>query len=280
MRDHPLTPMRDANLRRVLGRQTPHKVGLVPLATVSHGATAVRAEFDRLRREGCRHAILDAVQDGDLLTLGEAAAGLSLVTGGSGIALGLPENFRRAGLLEPVQHADRLPVVRGAAAVISGSCSTATLAQVAAMRAMHPVFEVDPMALAAGEPVARRALDWAGPLLGGRPLLISASAAPETVRAVQDRLGRERAGSLIEQALAEIARGLVERGVRRLVVAGGETSGAIVQALGITGLRIGPQIDPGVPWTASLGEPTLLLALKSGNFGRDDFFMRAFTCLE
>ena len=113
MRDHPLTPMRDANLRRVLGRQTPHKVGLVPLATVSHGATAVRAEFDRLRREGCRHAILDAVQDGDLLTLGEAAAGLSLVTGGSGIALGLPENFRRAGLLEPVQHADRLPVVRG-----------------------------------------------------------------------------------------------------------------------------------------------------------------------
>ncbi len=144
MRDHPLTPMRDANLRRVLGRQTPHKVGLVPLATVSHGATAVRAEFDRLRREGCRHAILDAVQDGDLLTLGEAAAGLSLVTGGSGIALGLPENFRRAGLLEPAQRADRLPLVRGAAAVISGSCSTATLAQVAAMRAMHPVFEVDP----------------------------------------------------------------------------------------------------------------------------------------
>jgi 3-dehydrotetronate 4-kinase len=280
MRDHPLTPMRDANLRRVLGRQTPHKVGLVPLATVSRGTAAVRAEFDRLRREGCRHAILDSVQDGDLLTLGEAAAGLSLITGGSGIALGLPENFRRAGLLEPVQHADRLPIVRGAAAVISGSCSTATLAQVAAMRATHPVFEVDPMALAAGEPVARRALDWAGPLLGGRPLLISASAAPERVRAVQDRLGRERAGSLIEQALAEIARGLVERGVRRLVVAGGETSGAIVQALGITGLRIGPQIDPGVPWTASLGEPTLLLALKSGNFGRDDFFMRAFTCLE
>ena len=280
MRDHPLTPMRDANLLRVLGRQTPHKVGLVPLEAVSRGAEAVRAEFARLRREGCRHAILDAVRDADLLTLGEAVARLSLVTGGSGIALGLPENFRRTGLLKAVQQADRLPRLRGAAAVISGSCSTATLAQVAAMRATHPVFEVDPMALAAGEPVAARALDWAGSRLGETPLLISASAAPERVLTVQDRLGRERAGSLVEAALAEIARGLVERGVRRLVVAGGETSGAIVQALGITGLRIGRQIDPGVPWTASLGEPTIALALKSGNFGREDFFARAFTCLD
>jgi uncharacterized protein YgbK (DUF1537 family) len=122
MRDHPLTPMRDANLRRVLGRQTPHTVGLVPLDAVSRGPEAVRAEFARLRREGCRHAILDAVQDADLLTIGEAVAGLSLMTGGSGIALGLPENFRRAGLLGSAQDADRLPVVRGAAAVISGSC--------------------------------------------------------------------------------------------------------------------------------------------------------------
>lgn len=280
MRDHPLTPMRDANLRRVLARQTPRKVGLVPVEAVRSGAAAVRAEFARLRGEGCRHAILDAVSDADLLTLGEAVAGLSLVTGGSGIALGLPENFRRAGLLEPAERSDRLPVVRGPAAVISGSCSTATLAQAAAMRATHPVFEVDPLALAAGEPVVALALDWAGSRLGDRPLLISASAVLERVRAVQDRLGRERAGGLVEAALAAIARGLVERGVRRLVVAGGETSGAIVQALGITGLRIGPQIDPGVPWTASLGEPTLLLALKSGNFGREDFFVRAFTCLE
>ncbi len=280
MRDHPLTPMRDANLRRVLGRQTPHKVGLVPLEAVRSGVAAVRAEFARLRGEGHRHAILDAVSDADLMTLGEAVAGLSLVTGGSGIALGLPDNFRRAGLLEPTERADRLPVVRGPAAVISGSCSAATLAQVAAMRAAHPVFEVDPLALAAGEPVAARALDWAAGRLGDRPLLISASAPPERVRAAQERLGRERAGALVEEALAAIARGLVGRGVRRLVVAGGETLGAIVQALGITGLRIGPQIDPGVPWTASLGEPTLLLALKSGNFGREDFFVRAFTCLD
>ena len=279
MRDHPLTPMRDANLVRILARQTPHKVGLVPLEAVSRGAGVVRADLARLRREGCRHAILDAVSDADLLTLGEALADLRLVTGGSGIALGLPENFRRAGLLERTQQADSLPSVRGAAAVISGSCSIATLAQVAAMRQSHPVFEVDPLALAEGQPVAARALDWAAPQLGNEPLLISTSAPPERVRAVQERLGRERAGGLVERALAEIARGLVERGARRLVIAGGETSGAIVQALGITGLRIGRQIDPGVPWTASLGEPTLALALKSGNFGREDFFMRAFACL-
>ena len=280
MRDHPLTPMRDANLVRVLGRQTPHKVGLVPLSAVSQGAAAVRAEFARLRASGDRHAILDAVADADLLTLGEAIADLKLVTGGSGIALGLPTNFRRIGLLEATRQADRLPRVRGAAAVISGSCSNATLGQVAAMQARYPAFEVDPLALAAGQPVAAGALEWAASRLGDAPLLIFASAPAERVRAVQEELGRDRAGTLIEEALAQIARGLIARGVRRLVVAGGETAGAIVQALGITGLRIGPQIDPGVPWTASLGEPTIALALKSGNFGREDFFVRAFTCLD
>jgi 3-dehydrotetronate 4-kinase len=280
MRDHPLTPMRDANLVRVLGRQTRNRVGLVPLATVSRGAEAIRADFARLRAEGYRHAVIDAVADADLLTIGQAAADLRLITGGSGIALGLPDNFRRAGLLDTAGDAGRLPSVRGAAAVISGSCSSATLAQVAAMRAERPVFEVDPLALAAGEPVVAQALDWATARLGEAPLLISASAPAERVRAVQDRLGRECAGSLVEAALAEIARGLVERGVRRLVVAGGETSGAIVQALAVTGLRIGPQIDPGVPWTVSLGEPAVALALKSGNFGRPDFFLRAFTCLD
>jgi 3-dehydrotetronate 4-kinase len=280
MRDHPLTPMRDANLVRVLGHQTPHKVGLVPLSAVNQGAVVVRAEFTRLRASGYRHAILDAVADADLLTLGEAIADLKLVTGGSGIALGLPDNFRRIGLLEATRQADKLSPVRGAAAVISGSCSTATLAQVAAMRAQYPAFEVDPLALAAGQPVAAAALEWATSRLGDAPLLVFASAPPERVRAVQEELGRDRAGTLVEEALAQIARGLIERGVRRLVVAGGETAGAIVQALGITGLRIGPQIDPGVPWTTSLGEPTIALALKSGNFGREDFFVRAFTCLD
>jgi 3-dehydrotetronate 4-kinase len=280
MRDHPLTPMRDANLVRVLGRQTPHKVGLVPLDAVLRGSDAVRAEFARLRGEGCRHAVVDAVRDADLRAIDAAVADFLLITGGSGIALGLPDNFRRTGLIEDDQRADLLPPVGGATAVISGSCAAATLAQVAAMRATHPVFDVDPIALAEGKPVVTQALEWAAPRLGERPILISSTATPERVRAAQDRLGRERAGSLIEAALAEVARGLVERGVRRLVVAGGETAGAVVQALGVTGLRIGPQIDPGIPWTMSLTEPAVALALKSGNFGREDFFVRAFTCLD
>jgi uncharacterized protein YgbK (DUF1537 family) len=279
MRDHPLTPMRDPSLVRVLQRQTRHKVGLVPYATVSKGAPAISAAFAELRGKGFRHAVIDAVGDGDLLALGAAVADLRLITGGSGIALGLPENFRRAGLLAPTESADALPIVRGLAAVISGSCSPATLAQVAAMRAQRPVFDIDPLALAGGADVVGAALDFAAREIATGPVLISASAPPDQVRAVQEKLGRERAGTLVEEALAEIARRLVERGVRRLVVAGGETSGAVVKALGIKGLRIGPQIDPGVPWTASLGEPPLLLALKSGNFGGVDFFLRSFSVI-
>jgi uncharacterized protein YgbK (DUF1537 family) len=279
MRDHPLTPMRDPSLVRVLQRQTKHKVALVPYATVAKGADAIRAAIAGLRRDGFRHAVVDAIGDGDLLALGAAIADLTLITGGSGIALGLPENFRRAGLLAPSDAAGTLPVVHGAEAVIAGSCSTATLAQVAAMRARRPVFDVDPLALAADEDVVGAALDFAAKEMASGPILISASAPPEQVRQVQEKLGRERAGALVETALAAIASRLVERGVRRLVVAGGETSGAVVKALGIRGLRIGPQIDPGVPWTASLGNKPLLLALKSGNFGGTDFFLRSFSVL-
>jgi uncharacterized protein YgbK (DUF1537 family) len=147
------------------------------------------------------------------------------------------------------------------------------------MQDRAPVFTVDPIAIAEGSPVAAEALDWAKPRLGDRPVLISSTAAPDKVAEAQHRLGRDRAGALVEQALAAIACGLAANGVRRFVVAGGETAGAIVQALGVKGLRIGRQIDPGVPWTASLGEPTLALALKSGNFGAPDFFLRAFTVL-
>jgi 3-dehydrotetronate 4-kinase len=162
---------------------------------------------------------------------------------------------------------------------LSGSCSTATLAQVAYMKERAPAFSVDPIAVAEGGDVAQQALAWAKPLLGEQPILISATAPPEKVAEAQSRLGRERAGAVVEESLAAIARGLAGAGVRRFVVAGGETAGAVVQALGVTGLRIGRQIDPGVPWTASLGEPELALALKSGNFGAPDFFLRAFFVL-
>jgi 3-dehydrotetronate 4-kinase len=279
MRDHPLTPMRDPSLVRVLQRQTRGRVGLVPQYDVARGAEAIRDAFASLRQAGFRHAIVDAIEDRDLAAIGAAAADFKLITGGSGIALGLPENFRRQGLLRSGVSADTLPSITGAAAVLSGSCSPATLAQVAYMRERAPTFTVDPIAIAKGRDVAGEAVDWAKPLLGDRPVLISATAPPEAVAEVQRQLGRDRAGMLVEETLAAIARGLAAGGTRRFVIAGGETAGAVVQALGITGLRIGRQIDPGVPWTMSLGEPALALALKSGNFGAPDFFLRAFSVL-
>ena len=279
MKDHPLTPMRDPSLVRVLQAQSRGKVGLVQHATVAQGPEAIAAAFAKLRAEGCRHTVVDAIADRDLEAIGEAAADFSLITGGSGIALGLPENFRRQGVLAPGEAAS-LPRVDGPAAVISGSCSTATQGQVAHMKERAPVFAIDPIAVADGKPVVVEALAWAKPLLGDRPILVFATAGPDQVAAVQQRLGRERAGALVEETLAAIAKGLVDAGVRRLVVAGGETAGAVVHALGVTGLRIGGQIDPGVPWTVSLGDRPLALALKSGNFGAPDFFLRAFDVLE
>jgi len=276
MRNHPLTPMTDANLVRVLARQTEGKVDLVALPVMRQGAGAVRDAFGKLAASGVRYAITDAVEDNDLLILGEACAGLKLVTGGSGAAIGLPENFRRAGLIPKRDAVEPLPPVGGLGAVLAGSASQATLGQVAAMRSKCPVLALDPFRIAENSAaVIEGALSWARPELAKGPVLIYASAPPDRVAAVQAKLGREHAGALIENAMAKIAQGLVAAGVRRLVVAGGETSGAVVQGLGVKALRIGPQIDPGVPATLAIGEPRLALALKSGNFGGEDFFMKA-----
>ncbi|WP_119299656.1 3-oxo-tetronate kinase [Dongia deserti] len=276
MRNHPLTPMTDANLVRVLGRQTRASVGLVPVGTVRRGPAAIRNAFETLRRNDVAYAVVDAIEDGDLRRLGAACADLTLVTGGSGAAMELPENFRRAGLLARRAGEEELPPVGGKAAVLSGSCSPATLAQVERMRARHPALKLDPLDLAErGNAVVAEALAWATAELETSPVLVYASAPPEAVKTIQAKLGRERAGSLVEHALATLADGLVKAGVRRLVVAGGESSGAVVQAVGIRALQIGPQIDPGIPATLSLGEPKLALALKSGNFGAEDFFLKA-----
>jgi len=278
MRHHPLTPMTDANLVRVLEAQSRHAVGLVDYATVRQGAEAVRRRFKALEAEGVAYAITDAIEDAHLLTLGEAASDLKLITGGSGIALGLPENFRRQGLLEKPGEAADLPSVEGHEAVLAGSCSKATLEQIEVMKRDRPALRLDPMELAEGFEAAG-VLAWAEAHLASGPVLIYASAPPHDVEAAQQKLGREKAGSLIEEAMAAIARGLVERGVRRLVVAGGETSGAVVQALDVEGLLIGKQIDPGVPATVIIGDAPLALALKSGNFGAPDFFMKAFKAM-
>ena len=276
MENHPLTPMTDANLVRVLGRQTDGAVGLVSFTTVEQGAAATRQAMMRLAEQGRRYAIVDAVTDQHLLAIGEAAAQHALITGGSGVAMGLPENFRRAGLLPARGDAASLPPMQGMAAAVAGSCSRATLGQIGLARDHLPVLELDALATPDAAALTAQALDWVeGKLSADRPVVIAASAPPEKVAALQSKLGRDAAGALIETAMAAIAEGLVARGVGRLVVAGGETSGAVVQRLGVTALRIGPEIDPGVPWT--FAEPRgLHLALKSGNFGARDFFLKAF----
>ncbi|MDR2328863.1 MAG: four-carbon acid sugar kinase family protein [Comamonas sp.] len=280
MQNHPLTPMTDPNLVRVLQSQTRRKVGLIDHSVVAQGADAIRKRIAALKAEGVGIAIVDAVSNDDLLRMGPALADLPLVTAGSGVAIALPANFG----LQPSNQAAALPAASGLQAVVSGSCSVATNAQVAQFIASgRPALALAPLRMAAGDAVVREALDWARPHLAKGPVLIYSTAEPDAVRSIQAQLGVEQAGALVEQTLAAIARGLVELGVRQLVVAGGETSGACVQALGIAQMRIGSQIDPGVPWchAASPAAPEgLHIALKSGNFGSTDFFTKAFTCLQ
>jgi uncharacterized protein YgbK (DUF1537 family) len=274
MQHHPLTPMTDPNLVRVLQRQTTANVGLLRYDTVAAGPDAVMAAMSVLRKAGVRIALADAVSNADLRTLGAACAGLALVTGGSGMALGLPDNFRRAGLLADTAEAGELPGTEGRAVVLAGSSSQATNGQVAAWSGERPSFRIDARALGRGEPVIAEALAFVAERCGV-DVLVYATATPDDVKAVQAELGVERAGALVEAALAEIARECKALGTRKFVVAGGETSGAVVRALGVSALRIGAQIDTGVPATLSLDDPPLALALKSGNFGSVDFFAKA-----
>jgi len=281
MRNHPLTPMQDANLVRVLQAQSRGKVGLVSWTAVVDGERAIRARLSALEAEGARLAVVDAITDADLHAIAAACAGHPLITAGSGIAIGLAGNFRRAGLLPPRADAAMLPQIPGSSAVISGSCSQATNAQVAHWIASgRAAIRIDPLAIARGGDIAGDALRQAVPMLAAGPVLFYATAAPEAVKAVQARLGVAEAGALVEGTLACIAQGLIAAGVKRLVVAGGETAGAVVQALAVSALKIGPQIDPGVPWTATSGAHPILLALKSGNFGTQDFFAKALAQLD
>jgi uncharacterized protein YgbK (DUF1537 family) len=287
MRDHPLTPMHDANLVRVLARQTPRRVGRIDFSVVREGRAPVAAALRAAAAAGEAHVIVDAVGDPDLRTIGAAMLDAArfgdggvvpLICGGSGIALGVPAALRERGALTTAgDEATVLPATPGPAAVLAGSCSRATRAQIARARAdALPVFDLS--ARSFDEPDARvaEALAWADASLGERPIVVVASDTPERVTENQQRYGAAGAAERVEGMLAAIARGLRARGVGRLVVAGGETSGAVVEGLGVDALRIGAQIDPGVPWTATFDDPPLALALKSGNFGGEDFFSRAF----
>jgi uncharacterized protein YgbK (DUF1537 family) len=280
MQHHPLNPMTDANLVRVLQAQCRRRVGLIDYQVVARGAEAIRARIEALRAEDVGIAIVDAISNDDLMRLGPALKGMPLVTAGSGVAIALPANFG----LAPSNAASALPPAEGFKAIVAGSCSPATNRQVRAfIERGGPALRIDALQLANGADVVAQALEWSAARLGDAPVLVYSTSDPADVQAVQQRLGAGHAGAMVEQALGALARGLVERGVRQLIVAGGETSGACVQALSITQLRIGPQIDPGVPWCHAQAGPAasvgLHLALKSGNFGTDDFFTKAFGLL-
>ena len=278
MKDHPLTPMRDANLVRVMQAQCRRKVGLIDYRSVAAGVDAVKQRIEELRKDGVSIAVVDALSNDDLVRLGPALQDLPLLTAGSGVAIALPGNFG----LAPTPTASALPNVSGGEAIVSGSCSQATNQQVSHFKATgRPSFQIDPSRLAAGVDVVGEALAWAAPLLAKAdgPILVYSTAQPQAVASTQQQLGIANAGEMVEQCIATIAVGLVTQGVRKLIVAGGETSGACVLALEVSQLQIGPQIDPGVPWCFTkakvAGDDGVRIALKSGNFGSVDFFTKA-----
>jgi uncharacterized protein YgbK (DUF1537 family) len=273
MKDHPLTPMSDSNLVRMLEQQSKYSVGLVAHDVVSAGVEATAAACDALRRTGVRYGVVDALSEQDLETIGTAAASHMLITGASGAAMSLAENFRHRGLAgEPENPA--LSEVQGPAAILAGSCSQATRAQVAYWRRNYPHFQLDVNRIAAGEAVVQEALSWAEKK-SPQSILVYSSAEPDEIEAIQNKYGREQAAAMVENVTGQIAAGLVASGTRRFIVAGGETSGAVVSALEITRLKVGPEIEPGVPWMETIGELRIALALKSGNFGSENFFLKA-----
>lgn len=276
LKDHPLNPMHDANLVRVLARQSEAPVGLADLAVMEAGAEALRARLAALQAQGMGAAIADAVFDRHLDVLGEVALDQPLSTGASGLGLGLARALVRAGRAAGPSAENGLPPVGGPAAILAGSCSAATLGQITEAERHMPVLRLSGEALvSAGGRTVAQALDWARERLPHGPVLIAASGTPEEVAALQAKFGRGEAGHAIEQASAALAEGLIAAGVRRLIVAGGETSGAVVDRLGLAAFLLGPEIAPGVPVLATIGATDMRLALKSGNFGGPDFFLRA-----
>jgi uncharacterized protein YgbK (DUF1537 family) len=275
LKDHPLNPMHDSNLVRVLARQSATNIGLVDLGVVACGADVVRTHLDGLSENGFGAAIIDAVFASDLETIGVVALGHRVSVGASGMGLGLARALVASGRVKAnAATSIKDTPVGGAAACLAGSCSQATLQQIARAELVMPVLHLDLEQVIAGGAEVQRALGWAKERLGKGPILVASSSTPDQVTALQKRHGRDAAGHAIEQAMADLAEGLVQAGVQRLVVAGGETSGAVVDRLGIPGFLVGAEIAAGVPVLRAVGaaERQMLLALKSGNFGGPAFF--------
>jgi len=278
LKDHPLNPMRDSSLVRVLGRQSASPVALIPLAAVEAGADAVRAALSAAAAKGAGAAIADSVAARHLDAIGEAALDTPLSTGASGLGSSLARALVARGAARAAEAPVDLPAARdGGAAILAGSCSAMTLRQIAVAEREMPCLRLDVEGLLAGGGETAAALAWARERLGSGPVLIASSGTPQSVQALQRQHGADVVGHAIEQALADLAKALVAAGVSRLVVAGGETSGAVVDRLGLEAFLIGAAIAPGVPVLHTVGahHPGLTLALKSGNFGGEDFFGEA-----
>lgn len=274
LKDHPLNPMHDSNLVRVLARQSHAEVGLIDLATVAKGADAIRGRLAELARKGAGAAIIDAVFDPDLEMIGQVGLDHRLSVGASGMGLGLARGLVASGRVSKASAAANEEPIGGPVACLAGSCSQATLAQIAHAEKSMPVLRLDPEKIVAGTSEIQHSLDWAREKLGKGPVLIASSSTPDQVSTLQAKYGREAAGHAIEQTMAAISEGLVAAGVRRLVIAGGETSGAVVDRLGIPAFLVGPEIAAGVPVLRCVGwgKGAAMIALKSGNFGGPDFF--------
>ena len=272
MQDHPLTPMTDPDIRRWLARQATAPVGHVPQSVVSSGAEGIATALAAQAATGHVLTVVDATGDGDLLAIGAAVADVPFLTGGSGVAIGLPRNVFAKGLARP--DTSRFSGIEGPEAILAGSCSGATRDQIGVHAQNHPVFPIDVAAVMEGHLTAPSLVAFIAENTGRAPLVYS-SGAPEQVRAFQDRFGPDNVAHRLDALFADTARALVSRGTRRIVVAGGETSGAVASALGVPTLLIGPEIDPGVPVLIAEGRMPLALALKSGNFGAPDFYAKA-----
>jgi uncharacterized protein YgbK (DUF1537 family) len=278
LKDHPLNPMHDANLVRVLGRQADLKVGLVDCAVVRRGTAAIRDRLDTLARGGAEAAVIDVLDDAELPVIAEAALDHRLSVGASGLGLGLTRVLAaRRGPVSPSAPAAPASKIGGPILCIAGSCSQATLAQIEAAGSHMPVIRLDAAKLVTDRAAPAQTLAASAAALAQGALLVCTSAAPQDVAALQSTFGREASGRAIERALADLAAALVAKGVRRLVVAGGETSGAIVDRLGLGAFAIGREIAPGVPLMRTLGRPDgdMSVVLKSGNFGGPAFFQEA-----
>ena len=274
MSDHPLTPMRQSCLVSLMSGQTKNTVDLIPWSIVNQGAEAIQRSAQKLSSHGCTYMVVDALQDEDLMSIGQSVKAHKLITGGSGVAIGLPQNYRDQGLIENAE-ASTMPEVFGKTLVIAGSCSMATRAQINHVKNKWPIYKVDPVSVIRSNTLMDDIADWVLKQPGNLPVLIYSSADPLEVAAVQKEYGGAKIGELIEKLYGELSVRMVSAGFTRLIVAGGETSGAVAGALGIKSLRIGPEIDPGVPWTESVNTAPIALALKSGNFGCEAFFEKA-----